>query len=215
MKLSVLAWGSELTLISKAVAGLESETEPKPETELKIELSAWSVYELKEDRQKLAECIRSFENADIILIHPSGESYRDEIIEAFPEKTPVVSFGYSDTFLSAGLMQGMKNLMQEKKRNGDLIPMMVLITDGRANSAGKKTKDEIIAIAEEIRLRNIHTVVIDTEAQENSFINMQLGYCRDIAEHSGGRYYSMEELSAEGIGSVAALERDNFLGTVR
>jgi len=36
-----------------------------------------------------------------------------------------------------------------------------------------------------------------------------------IAEHSGGRYYSMEELSAEGISSVAALERDNFLGTVR
>lgn len=119
------------------------------------------------------------------------------------------------TPLSAGLMQGMNNLMQEKKRNGDLIPMMVLITDGRANSAGKKTKDEIIAIAEEIRLCNIHTVVIDTEAQENSFINMQLGYCRDIAEHSGGRYYSMEELSAEGIGSVAAFERDNFLGTVR
>ncbi len=103
MKLSVLAWGSELTLISKAVAELKTEPKTESETEpiLNIELSAWSVYELREDRQKLAECIRSFENADIILIHPSGESYWDGIIEAFPEKTPVVSFGYSDTFLSA------------------------------------------------------------------------------------------------------------------
>jgi len=103
MKLSVIAWGSELTLISKAVSELKTEPTTESETEpiLNIELSAWSVYELKEDRQKLAECIRSFENADIILIHPSGESYWDGIIEAFPEKTPVVSFGYSDTFLSA------------------------------------------------------------------------------------------------------------------
>ena len=49
-------------------------------------------------------------------------------------------------------------------------------------------------------------IVIDTEVVGKSFINLQLGYCKEIANRSGGKYYAIENLTAEKVYSVVANE---------
>ncbi|MDD3407963.1 MAG: putative cobaltochelatase [Methanomicrobium sp.] len=113
------------------------------------------------------------------------------------------------TPLSAGLMRGLEALMQEKKKNGDVIPFLVCISDGRSNSSlSGNIKQELLAVSQEIFRNNIHTVLIDTEDLSGGFLKMQLGYCKMIAEHSQGSYYSLDELNQENISEIASKEMD-------
>ncbi len=120
------------------------------------------------------------------------------------------------TPLAAGLMKGMEVLLQERQKNGEVIPMMVVVSDGRANvSLSGDVCQEVLDIAEEIRLQGIRTVVIDTEETGNSFLEFRLGYCRKIAEHAGGGYYPIADLSAGFLHDVAAAERDAMVHPAR
>jgi len=115
------------------------------------------------------------------------------------------------TPLSAGLMKGINLLIAEKKKNKEIMAMLLLISDGHANvplNGEGDIKKEIMGFTEQIRENDIHTVVIDTETAGKSPINLQLGYCRDIALHSDGRYYPIEDLTAEKIHGIATLERE-------
>ena len=105
-------------------------------------------------------------------------------------------------------MRGMETLLQERRKNGEIIPMLVLISDGRANVPIEgNIREEIIAVAEEIRSQGIHTLVIDTEEVKRSHLRMQLGYCREIAQYAGGNYYPIGDLSPEQLSGIARLER--------
>ncbi|HDS62608.1 MAG TPA: putative cobaltochelatase [Methanofollis liminatans] len=116
------------------------------------------------------------------------------------------------TPLQAGLSKGLEALLNERRKNGEIVPMMVLISDGRANSpAGGEIREEIFGLAEEIRVNGIHTVVIDTETTAKTPFGLRLGYCQDIAEHAGGRYYRIGDLSAGGIAEIAAFEHECLL----
>ena len=114
------------------------------------------------------------------------------------------------TPLSAGLIAGLKLLLAELKKNKETIPIMILISDGRANVAlgDGGVKEELLGIAEDARSAGIHVVVLDTEAAGRSFVKMQLGYCKAIAEHAGGRYYSVGELSAGQVCEIATAEQE-------
>ncbi|RXE56259.1 magnesium chelatase [Methanoculleus taiwanensis] len=115
------------------------------------------------------------------------------------------------TPLSLGLAKGLETLLHERRKNGEVVPMLVIISDGRANvSANGSVRDEIIGIAEEIRTQGIHTIVIDTEDVKRSAVRMHLGYCREIAEHSAGRYYPIRDLSPETLSEIARSERDSL-----
>lgn len=89
VKISVISWGSEISVIRHAAKKLD------------FELSDWNVYDLKENESLVSECINSFSDSDFVLIHPSHDSYWDEIIDGFPKEMPVVSYGFSDMFWSA------------------------------------------------------------------------------------------------------------------
>ncbi len=114
------------------------------------------------------------------------------------------------TPLSAGLITGLNLLLAELKKNEETIPIMILISDGRANvSLGDAgIKEELLGIAEDARSAGIHVVVLDTEAAGRSFVKMQLGYCKDIAEHAGGKYYQVGELSAGQVCEIATAEQE-------
>ena len=115
------------------------------------------------------------------------------------------------TPLARGLMKGYEVLMNEKKKRKEIIPLLILISDGRANSGyGKNIREEILSIAGRLREEGIHTVIIDTETVKRSVVNFRLGYCRDIAEESGGAYYPLSDLSIEGVTAIAQGEK-NFL----
>lgn len=68
-------------------------------------------------------------------------------------------------------------------------------------------------ISEETRLAGVHTIVIDTETAGSSFLDMKPGYCKDIAEASGGRYYPLSELSPEILCNIVDGERELFWGS--
>lgn len=111
------------------------------------------------------------------------------------------------TPLSLGLAKGIEALLRERRKNRETIPVMVLISDGRANVSGEgKIRDEVLGFSDRIRECGIHLVVIDTEERKESFVKMQLGFCREIAESSGGHYYQLGDLEPGAVLSIAANE---------
>lgn len=119
------------------------------------------------------------------------------------------------TPLARGLMKGYEVLMNEKKKRKEIIPLLILISDGRANIGyGKNIKEELLSIASQLREDGIHTVIIDTETVKRSVVTFQLGYCRDIAETSGGVYYPLNDLSVQGVSAIAQNEKNFLLSSV-
>ncbi len=117
------------------------------------------------------------------------------------------------TPLSAGLSKGLQLLQTEMTKDREAKPMMILISDGRANvSLGGKIRDEIREISERTREAGVHTIVIDTEVVESSFMDMRLGYCRDVADAAGGRYYPISGLSSEALFSIVEGEEQSLFG---
>jgi len=118
------------------------------------------------------------------------------------------------TPLSAGLERGLNLLMTERQKDEGAIPVLVLISDGRANVSSGSNKDikmELLALAEQARAKGIHVIVVDTEVINNSFIQMQLGYCRDIASHSVGKYYPIADLTSQAVRDIVIQERERSL----
>jgi len=116
------------------------------------------------------------------------------------------------TPLSAGLYRGLQILQGEIRKDALARPMMVLVSDGRANVAlGGNIKNELMEISGQARQAGVHTVVIDTEVVTSSFMDMRLGYCRDIADASGGKYYPLSSLSPEALSSIVEGEHNLLL----
>jgi magnesium chelatase subunit D len=104
------------------------------------------------------------------------------------------------TPLSAGLSRGLQLLQGELRKDEESKLMMVLISDGMANEGmGGKIKDELMAISERIKHLGIHTIVIDSEVVDSSFLDMRLGYCHQIADQCQGKYYPLSSLTPESL----------------
>ncbi len=144
-------------------------------------------------------------HADVLLPLCSSADLAYRSLRALPTggRTP----------LAAGLEKGINMLIAERARNENVIPVLVLLSDGRANvSRGMADiKAEIRAMAEYARDNGIHTIVIDTESVSSSFIQMQLGYCREIAAYSGGNYYPIADLTPEHVQEIVRAERRSLL----
>ncbi len=100
--------------------------------------------------------------------------------------------------------------MAEKQKDEGAIPVLLLISDGRANVSfsDKDIKVELLALAEQARTKGIFVIVIDTEIVNKSFIQMQLGYCREIAASSGGKYYPIADLTSQKVQDIIIHERE-------
>ncbi len=96
------------------------------------------------------------------------------------------------TPLSDGLYQGLQVMKTQLWKNRNVVPVMVLVSDGRGNvPLIEDVKQEIISLAGEIRKQGINLVVIDTD---DGFL--KLGYNREIAEAGGGKYYRLKEMDS-------------------
>ncbi|MEI8003467.1 MAG: VWA domain-containing protein, partial [Methanothrix sp.] len=138
--------------------------------------------------------------AEIILSPCSSVDLALSRLQALPTggKTP----------LCAGLSRGLQLLHSELQKDIETKTMMVLISDGRANvGMGGKIRDELMEISQQSRQLGVQTIVIDTEVVESSFMNMRLGYCREIAESAGGKYYPLSSLSSEALYSIVDREQ--------
>lgn len=98
------------------------------------------------------------------------------------------------TPLSLGMAKAYEVLKANMKKDPDIIPIMVLVSDGRSNVSfqGEDCHLEVLEMAEKIYNDGIQSIVIDTE---DSFI--KLGMAREINKHLNGKYYKLEDLKAE------------------
>jgi len=112
------------------------------------------------------------------------------------------------TPLYAGMARGLQLLDSEIRKDKEARLMMVLISDGRANvSMNGDVREELREISGQTRRAGVHTIVIDTEMADSNFMDMRLGYCRDIAEAAGGSYYPLFSLNSEALRQIVNSEQ--------
>lgn len=98
------------------------------------------------------------------------------------------------TPLAAGLLKGYEVIKNEQRKNQDMLPIMVLVSDGRTNAAlmAGDPLTEAMEMGKRIAGEGIQTIVVDTEVD---FI--KLGLARKLAAAMGARYYRIEDLEAD------------------
>ncbi|EFO81849.1 magnesium chelatase [Oscillochloris trichoides DG-6] len=106
------------------------------------------------------------------------------------------------TPLARGMLTAYELLERARRQDHEVVPLMVLLTDGQANVAigNAPPQQEAYAIADLIAARDIRAIVIDTEHP-----NFERGLSRRLSEHLKGRYYRLEDLHDDGL--VQAVRR--------
>jgi len=106
------------------------------------------------------------------------------------------------TPLARGMLTAFELLERARRQDEEIVPLMVLLTDGQANVAigNAPPQQEAYAIADLIAARDIRAIVIDTEHP-----NFERGLSRRLSEHLKGRYYRLEDLHDDGL--VQAVRR--------
>lgn len=100
------------------------------------------------------------------------------------------------TPLAQGLTLAYEILLGELVKDPDIVPVMVLVSDGRANSADKGSDpvQSALHVAQYIRRSPIKSLVLD---MESSFIPLDLA--RELCQTLGGEYYRIEDLQAQNL----------------
>ncbi|MCU0491495.1 MAG: putative cobaltochelatase [Chloroflexaceae bacterium] len=106
------------------------------------------------------------------------------------------------TPLARGMLTGFEVLERARRQDPEVLPLMVLLTDGQANVAigSQPPQTEAYQIAEFIGGCDIKAIVIDTEHP-----NFERGLSRNLAQRLKGSYYRLEELNDGGL--VAAVRK--------
>jgi magnesium chelatase subunit D len=106
------------------------------------------------------------------------------------------------TPLSAGLMLSYETILREKTIHPDVMPLMILLTDGAGNvsmTPNLSPQEEANTIAHLIRESDIRTVTINME-----HVAFDQGLAKRLAEQLGGPCYNLGQIRA-----------DNLLETIR
>jgi len=98
------------------------------------------------------------------------------------------------TPLSAGLRLALETLQQEKLSHPDVLPLMILLTDGAGNvSMGAlPPQEEAHQVADLLKSQDVRSVVINMEHAA-----FDQGLARGLADRLGGPCYTLQELKAE------------------
>lgn len=116
------------------------------------------------------------------------------------------------TPLASGLYQAWQLLRARRLKDPELLPMVVLVTDGRANRPlwTEDPVEDAMKAAALLRRDRVSAVVIDTE---QDFISLHIA--RQVADALGAVYYKVDELRGEELGAIvrrrsalAGLERN-------
>jgi magnesium chelatase subunit D len=100
------------------------------------------------------------------------------------------------TPLAAGMVRSLEVLEGERRRDSDVVPWMVLVTDGRANVGlnGGLGSEDARAVAVRVRSAKVRVVVIDTGSGPRS-----VSGARDIAAAAGGEYIRLQSLDGSAV----------------
>jgi len=103
------------------------------------------------------------------------------------------------TPMAHGLNLGLEAIRDCMRRDKEAIPLLVLVSDGRANVSlnGGDPVEEAKTVARAISLAGIKSIAIDTERDFVTF-----GLVKQICTEMAGKYLRLEELSAAPIASA-------------
>lgn len=100
------------------------------------------------------------------------------------------------TPLSAGLLLAHEVLARERRKNPEVMPFLILLTDGAGNVSmtGLPAHEEALRVAGLIKRSGVHAVVINTEHE-----SLDRGLARQLADKMGAACYTLKELGAQEI----------------
>ena len=145
-------------------------------------------------------------NAQVLLPPTSSVDLAHVMLQEMPTggRTP----------LSRGLLLAMEVIEAERQKDRNVLPLMVAMTDGRANVAmgsgeagtaaggsGSLPIAEARAMAAAIREQRISSVVIDTETDF-----LRLGLAAPIAEAMGAPCIKLEELHSDALADTVRMQ---------
>jgi len=123
-----------------------------------------------------------------------------EAAKRYLEKVP---FG-GTTPMASGLLRGLDTLVREVKKEPSAVPIMILVTDGTANSPlhlGGNIKREIMQVCKQVADHRVNILVVDISATGSML-------AKEVAMKSNGSYYHPMSLSKEALYSAIKQERD-------
>lgn len=100
------------------------------------------------------------------------------------------------TPLSAGLWLALQTVQQELRRSPELLPLLVILTDGAGNVSLGDLPPQLEAyhIAAQIQEADIKAIVINMESAD-----FDRGLAQALAEHLGGACYNLAALRADAL----------------
>ena len=98
------------------------------------------------------------------------------------------------TPLAHALLEARKLIVQQRQRDPNMVPLMVLLSDGRANVgvSGGDPFEEAMRIAAWFRAERVETIALDPAPRANRF-----GLMPKVASALGGRYMPVDDLRAD------------------
>jgi Mg-chelatase subunit ChlD len=125
------------------------------------------------------------ESANVLLQPTSSVDLAKSLLQDIPVggKTP----------LSMGLLLAHEMLNRERRKNPEVMPLLILLTDGAGNVSmtGLPPHEEALRMAGLIQRSGIRAVVINTEHQ-----SLDRGLAQQLADRMGASCYTLTELGA-------------------
>jgi len=137
-------------------------------------------------RDQVGMVIFQKEDAHLLLPPTNSVDLARKVLEDIPVggKTP----------LAKGLQVAFEVILREMRRDPEVMPLLILLTDGAGNvSMGSRPpQEEALWVADRICERRIRAVVINTEHQA-----FDRGLARQIARHMGADCYTLADFHPE------------------
>lgn len=162
-------------------------------------------------RDRVAMVAFRGKEAHVLLPPTSGVDLAKKMLVNLPTggKTP----------LAAGLMKALSLIKNEKRKDPTVVPMLVLISDGRSNISiveGTDPMAEIEKIAQLAQEEGIHSIVIDSEVtRKRKFAGFTFEFAKDVADYFNAKYFRLDQLNEVTLGNVITMEKNLILETIQ
>ncbi|MFC1669284.1 magnesium chelatase subunit D family protein [Spirochaetota bacterium] len=164
-----------------------------------------------QNRDRVAMVAFRGKEGHVLLPPTSGVDLAKKLLVNLPTggKTP----------LAAGIMKSISLIKNEKRKDPTVVPMLVLLSDGRSNISiveGADPMGEIEKLGQLAQEEGIHSIVVDSEVtRQQKFKGFTFEFAKDIAGFFNAKYFRLDQLNESTIGNVIMMEKTNLLDDMR
>jgi magnesium chelatase subunit D len=181
----------------------------------RMEAAKGTVFSLLMDayqhRDRVAMVAFKGKDGYILLPPTSGVDLAKKLLVNLPTggKTP----------LAAGILKALSLIKNEKRKDPTIVPMLILLTDGRSNISiveGADPMTEIEKLGQIAQEEGIHCIVIDSEVtRQRKFVDFTFEFAKDIAEYFNAKYFRLDQLNEVTMGNVITMEKDFLMDALQ